>query len=261
MNSISIIIPTFKSPEYLDLCIQSIISGQTNSNETVVVVDGTYDINKNIIDKHKKSITPVIFDENYGLSKATNHGIYNAKNEIVLVVNDDNVFPKDWDTILLNDFNRYKDNVILTPNQVEPYPSMFRQFIQYDFGKNIQEFNLNTFQIEEPKFRRNTNNITDEGSTLPFMMYKTDYMCIGGWDEAYPSGNVVDWDFFAKCNLAGYSMKRSYNCNFYHFVSVSYKSPEQIENSKIKEKEGFDYFKYKWGTYPTHDPVTNLKSI
>jgi glycosyltransferase involved in cell wall biosynthesis len=35
--------------------------------------------------------------ENQGLSVATNWGVYNATNDYILVVNDDNVFPKNWD--------------------------------------------------------------------------------------------------------------------------------------------------------------------
>ena len=40
-----------------------------------------------------------------------------------------------------------------------------------------------------------------------------------------------------------------------------FKSPEEAENTRKKELEGFEYFKYKWGSYPKHDPNTNLKSI
>lgn len=254
MKNISVIIPTYKAPEYLDLSIQSILNGQNNQNEIIVVVDGTYDINKTIIDKYKNAIRPIIFEENYGLSKATNHGVYAASNDLILVVNDDNVFPNNWDKIMLEDFS---ENMVLSPNQIEPYPSMFKQFHLFDFGKNIKEFNLNSFQKEELKFRN--SKITNEGSTLPFLMSKLNYLKIGGWDESYPSGNVVDWDFFVKCNKNNYLMNRTYKCNFYHFVSVTYKSPEQIKQSAIKEKEGFEYFKYKWGTYPIHNPNTNLK--
>lgn len=81
-------------------------------------------------------------------------------------------------------------------------------------------------------------------------MTKLNYLKVGGWGESYPSGNVVDWDFFLKCIKNNYKMNRTYKCNFYHFVSVTYKSPENIKQSKIKESESFEYFKYKWGKLP-----------
>lgn len=253
---ISVLIPTYNATKCLDLCIDSIIKGQKYENEIIVVVDGTYDINKNILDKYKNKIKSIIFEENYGLCKATNYGVYNSSNDKILIVNDDNVFPKNWDEILLQDFDK---NTILTPNQIEPKPSMFKQFIIHDFGDIHSTFSVDTFQSEELKFRQNI--VSDEGSTLPFLMSKQSYLMLGGWDESYPSGNVVDWEFFLKANLANLKLKRTYKCNFYHFVSTTYKSKEKIEESREKEQQCFEYFKYKWGTYPRHNPLNNLKTI
>jgi glycosyltransferase involved in cell wall biosynthesis len=48
---ISVIIPTYKSPDALDLCLRSAIEGQQNQNQIIVVVDGFYDINKEVLEK------------------------------------------------------------------------------------------------------------------------------------------------------------------------------------------------------------------
>ena len=48
---ISTIIPTYKSPSVLDLCLQSAIEGQQNKNQIIVVVDGFYNLNKEVLDK------------------------------------------------------------------------------------------------------------------------------------------------------------------------------------------------------------------
>ena len=53
---ISVIIPTYKSPDILDLCLQSAIEGQRNQNQIIVVVDGFYDINKEVLEKWAKYI-------------------------------------------------------------------------------------------------------------------------------------------------------------------------------------------------------------
>ena len=50
---ISIIIPTYKSPEYLDLCLESAIVGQDDNNQIIVVVDGYYNLNKEVLEKWK----------------------------------------------------------------------------------------------------------------------------------------------------------------------------------------------------------------
>ena len=53
---ISVIIPTYKSSDTLDLCLRSAIEGQVSENQIIVVVDGFYDINKEVLEKYAKSI-------------------------------------------------------------------------------------------------------------------------------------------------------------------------------------------------------------
>ena len=97
---ISVIIPTYKSPDALDLCLRSAIEGQEKENELIAVVDGYYNINKYILDKYKDHISILNLEQNQGLCRATNLGVYNASNDNILIVNDDNVFPDKWDTRL-----------------------------------------------------------------------------------------------------------------------------------------------------------------
>jgi glycosyltransferase involved in cell wall biosynthesis len=254
---ISVIIPTYKSPEALDLCLESCIKGQQNNNQIIVVVDGFMDLNKEVLDKHKDKIQILEFKNNVGLCKGTNFGVYNARNERILIVNDDNVFPLDWDVKLNED---YDSNTLLTPNQIEPYPSMFNQIHIKDLGRHPNNFSLEEYQNYDLEISNDLVN--NEGSTLPIFMSKTSYLKVGGWDESYELGVVADWDFFLKCQLAGIEMKRSYKCHFYHFVSLSTSTtPEQKANRRQKEINGHNYAKYKWGDYIKHDPKTNIKYI
>jgi glycosyltransferase involved in cell wall biosynthesis len=253
---ISVIIPTYKEPEVLDLCLYSVIKGQSNNNEIIVVVDGFYDINKEVLEKYKDKINILDLEENQGLCRATNLGVYNASNELVLIVNDDNIFPINWDKQLER---AYQPNSVLTPNQIEPIPSMFRQFHIKDLGRNPNKFNLETFWKYEIEIHE--SKIDETGSTLPFLISKTDYLRVGGWDESYPGAWVADWEFFMKCEMVSMKMLRTYDCHFYHFVSLGTKNPEQITESQIKEQACHEYFHYKWGTYAKHNPINNSKLI
>jgi glycosyltransferase involved in cell wall biosynthesis len=69
---ISVIIPTYKSPEYLDLCLQSAVESQQNKNQIIVVVDGFYDLNKEVLDRWKDSIDILNLSTNQGLCRGTN---------------------------------------------------------------------------------------------------------------------------------------------------------------------------------------------
>lgn len=254
---ISVIIPTYKEPDYLDLCLQSAIENQSEKNEIIVVVDGFYDLNKSVLDKYQNNINVLDLGENQGLSVATNWGVYNATSDYILVINDDNVFPKDWDVELKKDLNK---GIVLSPNQIEPNPSMFQQFIIKNLGHNVDEFNLETFIEEEINLRQDKTDQT--GSTLPFAMYREDYLAVGGWDVMYPSPHVVDWDFFLKCEYVGYRMDRIYTSHFYHFAGASTRStPEQNAESNRKENLAHQFFANKWGQLAKHNPNNNSKLL
>jgi GT2 family glycosyltransferase len=249
---ISVIIPTYKEPEALYICLKSAIEGQKNKNQIIVVVDGFYDINKEVLDKYKDNIDILNLEENVGLSRGTNLGVYNAIHDKIFIVNDDNVFPYEWDTSLEK---VYQPNSVIAPNQIEPNPSMFKQFHIRDCGCDPKTFSLNNYwQYEEPLRGLPAD---ETGSTLPIFMSKLDYLKVGGWDETYENGMVADWDFFLKCKLSGMKMLRTYNCHFYHFASLSVNN----EKRNIAERNGHEYAKYKWGTYIKHDPDNNEKYL
>jgi glycosyltransferase involved in cell wall biosynthesis len=249
---ISVIIPTYKEPEYLDLCIKSAISGQVNKNQIIVIVDGFYDLNKSVLDKYKEDIDVIVLEENQGLCRATNIGVYNAKYDRVLIVNDDNVFPSKWDKKL----DHCTDgNIVYSPNQIEPNPSMFRQFHIKDLGKSIEQFDLKTFC--EYESRVSSANECLGGYTLPILMNKNKFIALGGWDENYPTNGVVaDWDFFLKCKTLGMPMRRVYDCHFYHFAQIATGTQRQE-----LEAQGHEYARYKWGSYIKHNPENNTKYI
>mgnify|MGYP003652190525 CR=1 FL=1 len=254
---ISVIIPTYKEPEVLDLCLKSAIEGQIHSNEIIVVVDGFYELNKEVLERYASDISILNLEQNVGLSRTTNLGVYNARFDMILIVNDDNVFSKDWDVKLIAS---YKDNSVIAPNQIEPIPSMFTQFHIKDLGRDPTQFDLPGFWDYESSLPVLANEVV--GSTLPIFMSKKDYLRVGGWDEAYPGAWVADWDFFLKCELSGMAMIRSYNCHFYHFVSVGTEAtPDEKANKQSKEHACHEYFKYKWGSYAQHNPSTNSKML
>jgi glycosyltransferase involved in cell wall biosynthesis len=249
---ISVIIPTYQSPESLDLCLKSAVEGQINKNQIIVAVDGFYNINKEVLEKHAEHINILHLEKNVGLCRGTNLGVYNATSDRVLIVNDDNVFPKNWDVILEEAYN---PNFVISPNQIEPYPSIFKQFHIQNLGINSKIFNLEKFWEYSSQISQNL--IEDNGSTLPIFMSRQKYIALGGWDEYYEQGMVADWDFFLKCQLMGLTMMRIYNCHFYHFTSASING----EKRKQAEIRGHEYSKYKWGEYLKHNPQNNLKYL
>tara|TARA_B100001094_G_scaffold325654_1_gene380371 strand:+ start:570 stop:1337 length:768 start_codon:yes stop_codon:yes gene_type:complete len=243
---ISVIIPTYKAPEALEICLQSALSNQVNDNQIIVVVDGFYDINKEVLDIYEDRINILDLETNQGLCKATNLGVYNASYDKILIVNDDNVFPPNWDAQLLT---TYQKGRVVTPNQIEPTPSIFDEMVTMDFGApdvfDKDHFYEAADKLCQPK-------LTVKGSTLPIFMDKQDYLTVGGWDESYPGAWAVDWEFFHKCDLAGFQLVRTHNCHFYHFVSYGTETTlKETKTKHGKEEACHHWFNYKWGFYPT----------
>jgi len=263
MDKISVCIPTYKSPQSLDLLLQSLIEGADDeySYEILVGVDGTYEFNKHVLDKYKNNIKTLILETNHGLCRNTNLLVYNASCPLVLIVNDDNVAPLNWDVKLLSMWHTLEKmyahtNIILTPNQIEPKPSIYPQFNIKDLGDTVESFTLQAFWDYEKSIFNNTFEHT--GGTLPIFMAKDKYLALGGWDENYPTnGMVADYDFFYKATVLDFKMIRTYNCHFYHFASMSVNG-----NSRQQaEMEGYNYAKYKWGSYIYSHKETNKKFI
>ena len=138
---------------------------------------------------------------------------------------------------------------------------MFKQFRIKDLGRDPKTFDLDAFwEYEESIIEE--NKVEPNGSTLPIFMNKWDYMKVGGWDESYPGAWVVDWEFFLKCEIAGLQMLRTFECHFYHFVSLGTEATYEEKLAKQnKEKACHEYFKYKWGEWAKHNPENNSKML
>ena len=71
-------------------------------------------------------------------------------NEWFLIVNDDNVFPKDWDKRMMSDLEyaknfKFGDKFVMTPRQIEPTgPSIFNFDIK-DFGRDAKTFDYDGY--------------------------------------------------------------------------------------------------------------------
>lgn len=259
---ISLIIPTYRNPECLDICLKSAIENQQNKNQIIVAVDGFIEESKHILDKYKDNIQILDLVQNQGMQQALNLGVFNADHEKICIINDDNVLCKNWDIIIEKELG---ENDVVTINQIEPYPGIFGNPTK-DFGTHPNQFEYNSFLEYEESIRQNTS--TPDGGVFPFLMWKKDYMIVGGFDTLYKSPFICDWDFFLKLELNGKQFKRINSAHFYHFVSMATKKGKSKEEMAASEHPAAKVFAYKWGMMPqlfennSHSPKgQNIKGI
>ena len=256
---ISIIIPTYRNPKYLDICLQSAIEQADSVNEIIVAVDGFIEESQAVLDKYSSHISILNLGQNQGMQMALNLGVMNASNETIFIVNDDNVFCKGFDTVIENSL---KPKQVLTLNQIEPTgPGMFDFHIK-DFGRNPEEFKYEEFIEYENSIKK--DKITSDGGIFPFAISKKDYMIVGGFDTLYQSPFICDWDFFLKLDLNGIEFTKTHMAHLYHFGSTATKNGNEGKKFKATEPPAFHMFKYKWGIQAnlfkdnSHNPKNGL---
>lgn len=95
---ISVIIPIYNTENYLDNCLQSIITQENGDFEVILVNDGSTDKSESIcnsyICKDKRFI--LLNKENGGVSSARNLGLKHAKGKFILFTDADDFISKDY---------------------------------------------------------------------------------------------------------------------------------------------------------------------
>lgn len=243
VNRISVIIPSYRNPTFLDLCLRSLFENQKNDNQIIAVLDGFGEESYEVIKKYP-NLNVLEFEENKGQTYAHNNGVIAAENEAILIINDDNVAPSNWDERLLE---IYKPDHVIAPNQIEPTPSIFSSFDIKSFGETPDKFRYEDFLDYEKPLSSLPPQLADDGGTWPVFMNKKWYQALGGIDPYFPSPAVADHDFFLRCELAGLKMQRFLGIHFYHFAGASTK--KVVKDWNVGEMNSHEYFKYKWGFY------------
>ena len=98
MPEISVIVPVYKVEEYIDECIESIITQVFNDFELILVDDGSPDHCGDICEKYaaQDRRIKVIHQENKGLSGARNAGLEIASGNYITFIDSDDVVESDY---------------------------------------------------------------------------------------------------------------------------------------------------------------------
>lgn len=123
MKKVSIVIPVYNAINYIDKCIESLLSQTYSDIEILLVNDGSTDntLSKlKKIEKDNKKKVKVFNKKNGGQSSARNYGIKYAKGYYITFVDQDDFVKTDFiekmvagindNDILISGFNRYIDN-------------------------------------------------------------------------------------------------------------------------------------------------------
>lgn len=252
---ISAIIPTYRNPKYLDICLKSAVENkQIDLTQIIVVLDGFIDESREVVEKYQDHIGLISLERNSGMANAINMAIWQSPNPTAFVVNDDNIFPKEWDARMAAFVEETLHGTVYTVNQIEPEPSIFN-FPYVDCGKSAEEFDFEKFYATDELVSKGLT--TDDGKIFPFLISKKHFMMVGGFDVFYQSPFFVDVDFWLKLQLAGLKFKRLHHLHLYHFGSRATKLGNESLMFKQSETVAAQQFAYKWHYIP--DIIGNVK--
>lgn len=168
MNSplkISIIVPIYNIEEYIEKCIDSVISQTYKDWELILVNDGSTDNSEKICEEYalKDSRIKVIHKENGGLPSARKAGLEIAKGDFIFHLDGDDFIPENTLEILINKQKECDADIVIGDFQVvrgEQYCEIFNDY-KFSFLNNIeytkQLLNVGAFFVWGKLIRANIN--------------------------------------------------------------------------------------------------------
>jgi glycosyltransferase involved in cell wall biosynthesis len=261
MDKITFCIPSKDNLRYLKTCIPSIRKNAFRDDHDIIVFvdqdnDGTVDWLKEVNEKYnlRYLINPKLNKERFGIGRAYDECIRAARTDIVMVFHADMMLGKNADKLA---FDHLKSKTAVSCTRVEPplHPNNGEKIIR-NFGIWPEEFVDEGFDkfVEENKDVTKTTN----GIFAPWMVYKQEFLDIGGHDPILKSCRE-DSDVFNRMQLEGFNFIQPWNSLVYHLTgrgAGSFSGDKERHDEWQKEMQNSTKeFIRKWGTGVQHDAL------
>ena len=269
MEKITFCIPSKTNLRYLKTCIPSIRENASrNDHEIIVFVDsdedGTVEWLEQVKDEYnvKYFVNPNLGESLYGIGKAYDYCVEQSTTDIFMIFHADMMLGKDAD---LKAFNHLKPQTVVCATRIEPplHPNNGEKIL-LDFGMWPEEF-------KQEEFNQYVNEHLDDNKTTngifaPWMMYKEDFLALGGHDPILHSCRE-DSDVFNRMKLAGYEFIQPWNSLVYHLTgrgAGSFDGDKERHEQwrKDMDKSTLEFIR-KWGSSVNHtalmEPIVTPK--
>jgi len=261
MDKITFCIPSKSNLRYLKTCVPSIRENAFRKDHDIIIFvdsdeDGTIDWLKQVKDKYNLTyyVNPDLGKHLFGIGKAYDFCIEKSTTDTFMIFHADMILGKNTD---LKAFEHLKLKTVVCATRIEPpiHPNNGEK-IQIDFGMWPEEFKKEEFDIYV-KSNLNETKITN-GIFAPWMMYKNEFLEIGGHDVIMYSCRE-DSDIFNRMKLAGFKFIQPWNSLVYHLTGRGAGSfdgdPIRHEQWKLDMINSTKEFIRKWGSNVQHTPL------
>jgi len=269
MEKITFCIPSKTNLRYLKTCIPSIRKNAYRKDHDIIIFvdsdeDKTVEWLEQVKDQYNLTyhVNPELGKRLYGIGKAYDFCIEKSTTDIFMIFHADMMLGKDAD---LNAYKHLKSKTAICSTRIEPpiHPNDGEK-IQIDFGMWPEEFKEEEFD-KYVESQLNETKITN-GIFAPWMMYRDEFLSIGGHDPMMHSCRE-DSDVFNRMKLAGFEFIQPWNSLVYHLTGRGAGSfggdPKRHEQWKQDMNNSTKEFIRKWGSNVKHtglmDPIVSPK--
>lgn len=275
---ISFIIPSRNNVKYLKQAVESIIENYSDQHDLVLLddasTDGTWDYLQSI-----KSDNVTIYrndgPDRVGHTVLYDKGIELSKTDAFTIFHADMVTTP---LHIPNLLKHLKPKTVISATRIEPplHPPGPEKIVM-NFGLEPEEFVVNTSKFKEfvdVQVIQNKDLIT-QGIFAPWMMYKEDFINIGGHDRLFAPMELEDSDIFNRMHLAGIKFVQARDSFVYHMTcrgsrykdgleiereiplpdgTIWYKPKDSEEYVKLRQNKFKEWFR-KWHCNVLHDEL------
>jgi glycosyltransferase involved in cell wall biosynthesis len=235
-QSVTFIIPCRNNLIYLKQAVDSIEKHYGSYHKIVVLDDASTDETWEWVNSLNKPNIKTYRNEGpdrVGHTVLYDIGISLAETPIVTILHSDMVVTKNYVSNMLKNL---KPLSVVSATRIEPplHPPGPEKYVK-NFGMEPEEFIEQTNEFE--KFvaikEAENKNIVTNGIFAPWMLYKEDFVCIGGHDKLFAPMELEDSDIFNRFHLQQYELIQSRDAFVYHMTCRGSRFKDGIKIERI----------------------------
>lgn len=255
-ENVTLVIPSSNNLRHLKNAYTSIKTHAPNCKIVMLddgSTDGTYEWLASITDDNITSV--------YRSSKRLGHtilydkGIELAQTEVVGIMHADMILGPYYLENLLKHLQR---ETVVCATRVEPplHPAGKEKIIR-DFGTDFDNLNLDAFEAYVLEAQHDFKDQTTDGMFAPWIIYKEDFVTMGGHDALFAPFPYEDSDIFQRWMLHGYELIQSRDAFVYHLTCRGHRWTSEIGKDddyfkNASAKAARNYLR-KWGSWIEND--------